>query len=93
MLEIEAKERRPQCSCLRPPSQPLHVCSDFFKNGKTLPVERGSSVHQRVINTAGALVGAGGWLHVFPEGRVQPGGDVGLFRQVTARQGGSFLVM
>ena len=54
----------------------------FFTNGKTLPVERGSSVHQPVMSVAARLLGGGGWLHVFPEGKVQPAGDVTAFRQV-----------
>ncbi|GBG00037.1 phosphate acyltransferase [Raphidocelis subcapitata] len=57
------------------------LLSQFFANGKTLPVERGSSVHQPVIGTAARLLARGGWLHVFPEGKVQPDGQVGVFRQ------------
>jgi hypothetical protein len=63
----------------------LPSLSQFFGNGKTLSVERGSSVHQPVLGTAARIVGTGGWLHVFPEGKVQPAGDVGAFRQVRGR--------
>lgn len=59
----------------------------FFSNGKTLPVERGSSVHQPVMVAVGRLLGQGAWLHVFPEGKVQPGGDIGAFKQVRGRRG------
>ena len=54
----------------------------FFLNGKALPVDRGSGAHQPVIGAAARRLAAGDWLHVFPEGRVQPAGDVGAFRQV-----------
>jgi monolysocardiolipin acyltransferase len=54
----------------------------FFLNGKALPVERGGGAAQPVIGVAARRLAAGDWLHVFPEGRVQPAGDVGAFRQV-----------
>lgn len=88
---LRAQLRRPFCAhrtllhlkplrCLPPATMPPP--SQFFANGKTLPVERGSSVHQPVIGTAARLLARGDWLHVFPEGKVQPAGDVGAFRQV-----------
>lgn len=57
------------------------VLRQFFVSGKALPVDRAGGVHQPVIGAAARRLGAGDWLHVFPEGRVQPAGDVGVFRQ------------
>ncbi|KAI8468805.1 MAG: hypothetical protein J3K34DRAFT_522623 [Monoraphidium minutum] len=53
----------------------------FFQSGKVLPVERGGGAGQPALGAAAGRLAAGDWLHVFPEGRVQPAGDVGAFRQ------------
>ncbi len=54
----------------------------FFLNGKTLPIDRGGGIDQPVIGVVARRLAAGDWLHVYPEGRVQPAGDVGGFKQV-----------
>ncbi|KAF6249537.1 hypothetical protein COO60DRAFT_950041 [Scenedesmus sp. NREL 46B-D3] len=57
----------------------------FFLNGKTLPVERGAGVGQRIMGVAARALARGEWLHIFPEGRVTPDGRVGPFRQGIGR--------
>ena len=42
----------------------------FFLSGKTLPVDRGAGAVQPSTLAAGAALAAGGWVHVFPEGRI-----------------------
>ena len=44
--------------------------SQFFLNGKTLPIERGHGLQQPAMQTAAELLARGDWVHVFPEGRV-----------------------
>ena len=44
--------------------------SQFFLNGKTLPIERGHGPQQPAMQTAAELLAHGDWVHVFPEGRV-----------------------
>jgi monolysocardiolipin acyltransferase len=56
-------------------------CRQFFLNGKVLPVERGAGVNQSSVSVAARALGNGDWLHIFPEGRVVPSGQVGPFRQ------------
>ena len=46
------------------------ACSQFFLNGKTLPVERGLGLQQPAMQTAAQLLARGDWVHLFPEGRV-----------------------
>lgn len=60
-------------------------CRQFFLNGKTLPVERGAGVGQRIMGVAARALAQGEWLHIFPEGRVTPDGRVGPFRQGIGR--------
>lgn len=50
------------------------ILSDFFLSGKTLPVERGKGVSQPSTETAAEALRGGGWVHVFPDGRVEPSG-------------------
>ncbi|WIA19154.1 hypothetical protein OEZ85_003802 [Tetradesmus obliquus] len=61
------------------------VFRQFFLNGKTLPVERGAGVGQRIMGVAARALAQGEWLHIFPEGRVTPDGRVGPFRQGIGR--------
>ncbi|KIZ07883.1 Tafazzin [Monoraphidium neglectum] len=68
--------------CAREVCFKSELLRQFFLNGKALPVERGSGADQPVIGASARRLGAGDWIHVFPEGRVQPAGDVGAFRQV-----------
>ena len=52
------------------------LLSDFFLAGKTLPVERDSNrgVAQPATEAAAEVLRGGGWVHVFPEGRVELSG-------------------
>ncbi|GAX73579.1 hypothetical protein CEUSTIGMA_g1030.t1 [Chlamydomonas eustigma] len=52
----------------------------FFANGKVMPIVRGGGVDQPVMTTAANQVATGGWLHVFPEGRIMMTGKLGPFR-------------
>ena len=52
------------------------VLADFFRAGKTLPVERGAGPAQPSTAAAGTALAAGGWVHMFPEGRIGYGGGV-----------------
>ncbi|MEW5309698.1 MAG: hypothetical protein WDW38_001563 [Sanguina aurantia] len=49
----------------------------FFLTGKTLPVKRGEGVDQPVLNVTAGLLARGGWVHVFPEGRINVDGTLG----------------
>lgn len=42
----------------------------FFMSGKTLPVDRGAGAVQPATQAAGAALAGGGWVHLFPEGRI-----------------------
>ena len=48
-----------------------HACRQFFRSGKSLPVDRGAGVNQAVVRTAADRVLRGDWLHLFPEGKVR----------------------
>jgi len=50
--------------------------SDFFLAGKTLPVERfgRKGVAQPATEAAAEVLRGGGWVHLFPEGRVELSG-------------------
>ena len=52
------------------------IISDFFLAGKTLPVERFGSkgVAQPATEAAAEVLRGGGWVHLFPEGRVELSG-------------------
>ena len=44
----------------------------FFSTGQAIPIERGKGVYQPGMNYSLELVNKGGWLHLFPEGRIIP---------------------
>lgn len=44
--------------------------AQFFKSGKTLPIERGGGLYQPVMNVVAHAVARGDWVHVFPEGKI-----------------------
>jgi monolysocardiolipin acyltransferase len=52
----------------------------FFQSGKTLPIERGAGAGQPVMRVAAGEVGRGGWVHVFPEGKVNFTGQLAALR-------------
>ena len=52
----------------------------FFQSGKVMPIIRGGGIDQPVMRSASGIVAQGGWLHVFPEGRVMMNGKLGPFR-------------
>ncbi|XP_078438385.1 phospholipid/glycerol acyltransferase family protein [Wolffia australiana] len=41
-----------------------------FRLGKCLPIVRGGGVYQENMNEAIRILGRGGWLHTFPEGKI-----------------------
>lgn len=45
-----------------------------------LPVERGKGVLQPVVDLMSEQLGKGAWVHVFPEGRINYGGQLGRLR-------------
>lgn len=46
------------------------LCRWFFHRGQTWEVFRGQGIYQPAINHAITRLGAGSWVHIFPEGRV-----------------------
>ncbi len=66
--------------CLPPPLPFPPPCRQFFQSGKTLAIERGRGLQQPIMRSAAREVGQGGWLHVFPEGRVNRSGTLGPLR-------------
>lgn len=50
----------------------------FMGVGKTLPIWRGGGIDQPLWHDASRLVGAGQWVHLFPEARVVQTGRLGL---------------
>ena len=55
--------------------------SQFFRNGKTLPVDRKGGVEQPIMNVVASRLAAGDWVHLFPEGRVSYDGQMLPFRR------------
>lgn len=49
------------------PNPPLRW---FFSHVQTLPIIRGSGIHQPTMNHALDILDSGGWVHIFPEGKV-----------------------
>ena len=71
----------PRAVLLKPLKLRVGVCSEelCFKNSifSTLisltngwPIQRGGSIHQKAIAKLIDRVNSGGWVHLFPEGRV-----------------------
>ena len=59
-------------------SNPL--LGQFFQTGKTLPIERGAGTSQPVMHVAAGEIKRGGWVHLFPEGRINYTGQLGHLR-------------
>lgn len=67
----EHRHRRVRWSiCAREVCYSNTVLGQFFKSGKTLPIERGAGLHQPVMQVVAKSVARGDWVHVFPEGKV-----------------------
>jgi len=56
------------------------LLGQFFSSGKTLPIERGAGIEQPVMQIVAREVSKGGWLHIFPEGKVVRTGMLGPLR-------------
>jgi len=56
------------------------LLSQFFLNGKVLPVDRGAGVDQPALRVAARQLARGDWVHLFPEGRIHFDGRLGPFR-------------
>lgn len=52
----------------------------FFSLGQGIPIHRGSGVHQEGIRFATRILDKGGWVHVFPEGKVHQDGKLHPFK-------------
>lgn len=59
--------------------------SAFFTLGNVLPVARGEGSAQASLHAIGGVLAAGGWVHFFPEGRVNQTGALGPLRWGAAR--------
>lgn len=66
--------------CARELCYSNHLFAQFFKSGKTLPIERGAGPNQPVMGVIAAEVGRGSWVHIFPEGRINYTGQLGKLR-------------
>ena len=56
--------------CAREMCYKSELLGQFFKSGKTLPVERGKGLYQPVMGVVARAVARGEWVHVFPEGKI-----------------------
>ncbi len=56
--------------CAREMCYKSKLLGQFFKSGKTLPVERGKGLYQPVMGVVARAVARGEWVHVFPEGKI-----------------------
>ena len=56
--------------CAREMCYKHRLLGEFFRSGKTLPIERGKGPHQPVMGVVARAVARGEWVHVFPEGRI-----------------------
>jgi len=44
--------------------------SKFFSNGQVIETVRGGGIYQPAVDTAIKRIEQGGWIHIFPEGKV-----------------------
>jgi monolysocardiolipin acyltransferase len=56
------------------------LLGQFFQSGKTLPIERGKGPLQPVMKVTAGELSRGGWVHLFPEGRINYTGQLGHLR-------------
>jgi monolysocardiolipin acyltransferase len=56
------------------------LLGQFFQSGKTLPIERGKGPLQPVMRVTAGELSRGGWVHLFPEGRINYTGKLGHLR-------------
>ena len=56
--------------CAREMCYKNYLLGQFFRSGKTLPIERGKGLYQPVMGVVARAVARGEWVHVFPEGRI-----------------------
>jgi monolysocardiolipin acyltransferase len=57
-----------------------HLLGQFFRSGKTLPVDRGAGLTQPVMRAVAGELSRGSWVHIFPEGRIHYTGTLGPLR-------------
>ena len=50
------------------------ILSDYFQNGKVLPIERGKGLDQPTIAAMAEKLDSGDWVHIFPEGKISTTG-------------------
>ncbi|CAN0128881.1 unnamed protein product, partial [Ectocarpus sp. 12 AP-2014] len=51
--------------------------ASFFGAGKVLPIERGGGLDQKLLLNFSRKLAAGGWCHIFPEGKTVQTGTIG----------------
>lgn len=56
------------------------LLAQFFQSGKVLPIARGQGPEQPIMHVAAREVAKGGWLHLFPEGKINYTGYLGTLR-------------
>lgn len=61
------------------------ILEEFFRNGKVMPVERGEGLDQPIISRMAERLIQGDWVHVFPQGKVVPHGDIKRLKWGTAK--------
>jgi len=66
--------------CAREICYSNYLLGQFFQSGKTLPIERGKGPLQPVMKIAAGELSRGGWVHLFPEGRINYTGKLGHLR-------------
>eukprot|EP00026_Physarum_polycephalum_P010325 Phypoly_transcript_10484.p1 GENE.Phypoly_transcript_10484~~Phypoly_transcript_10484.p1 ORF type:complete len:316 (+),score=20.39 Phypoly_transcript_10484:22-969(+) len=59
--------------------------SAFFTWGRVIPVDRGKGINQEAVDISIEKLRNGGWVHIFPEGRVNQSDQLLPFRWGAAR--------
>mmetsp|Transcript_2054 Transcript_2054/g.3270 ORF Transcript_2054/g.3270 Transcript_2054/m.3270 type:complete len:284 (-) Transcript_2054:569-1420(-) len=59
--------------------------SDYFQNGKVLPIERGKGLDQPTMGIMTERLARGDWIHIFPEGKISRVQKLGSMKWGTAK--------